>query len=240
MKNIKYKEWRLLIPDQLDDEMAKSLFDTVQSGNFTLRSILKDTYRSQVKRISVFDKDLVLKIPNEKNTRTWIRFLTWFRTGEAFKNLKGMQLLQENGILTSTPVVAAEKRSLGMVVDSWLIYEFLDGQSCVDLPSSHQAVVSALNYLHGKKLLHGDPQIRNFIQRDQGIYTIDSNPKKLGLTGFDLGYEWAYLRKSYPGIERFYGKINESKWYRFAVQFDLIDRKLARFRKKIRAFFKSF
>lgn len=239
MKKTKCKNWNLLIPTSINENDAKEVFNKIQIGDFEVVEILKDTYRSQVKRISVMGRDLVLKIPNEKNTRLWIRLLTWFRIGEAYKNLKGMQLLQEKNILTTTPVLAAEKRNSGMVVDSWLLYEFLEGKSCVEIPSSHQKVVSALGNIHKAGLLHGDPQIRNFVIYKEEIYTIDSNPKRIGFKGFDVGYEWAYLRKSYPEIERYFGGILHSNWYKFAVEFDLLDRKIAHFRKRIKGLFKS-
>ena len=231
MKKTKFKNWTLLIPASLNDHEATEIFSKIQVGDFKVVKSLKDTYRSQVQRISVMGRDLVLKIPNEKNTRTWIRLLTWFRIGEAYKNLKGMQLLQDRNIPTTTPVLAAEKRNSGMVVDSWLLYEFLEGKSCVEIPSSHQKVVSALGDIHKVGLLHGDPQIRNFVIFKEEIYTIDSNPKRIGFTGFDVGYEWAYLRKSAPGIEIFFSDILESFWYKFAYYYDLYVRKLSKWKR---------
>lgn len=234
MKKVKHKTWQLLLPPKTDEYEGKELFNKVNIGDYQVTEVLKDTFRSQVKRIVIDGKDLVLKIPNEKNTRNWIRFLTWFRVGEAFKNIKGMQLLREKDILTTEPILAAEKRNAGMVVDSWLLYEYLEGNACVDIPASHAGVVKVLAKIHRENLLHGDPQIRNFIKKGEKIYTIDSNPKTPGFTGFDKGYEWAYLRKSYPGIEKFFGQILNTFWYKFAYKFDLYDRALSKFRKRIK------
>lgn len=233
MQKNKSGTWRLLY-----NKADLDFFESIQNKEFEIVDVLKDDYRSKVYRIRLSDRDLVLKIPNEKNTQPWIRFLTWFRIGEAFKNIKGMQKLRKLGISTTTPVMAAERRSFGMVVDSWLVYEYLDGHSCLDQKALYPKVVDQLKVLHQKGVLHSDAQIRNFMHLDEKIYVIDSNPKSVSLFGFDKAYEFAYLRKSAPGIEKYYGDINESFLYRFAISYDIYDRKLARFRKKIKRFFK--
>lgn len=233
MKKISHQGWTVLLADGVNTQLAHELFESIERQTFTLTNILKDNHRSCVKRINVNSMDLVLKIPKEKNTRKWIRFLTWFRIGEAFKNLRAMALLADIGIKSTAPIIAAEKRKLGMVVDSWLIYNYLDGKSCLDQPQIYPQVIETLKSIHKKGYLHGDPQIRNFIEKENEIYVIDANPKRPGFTGFDFGYEWAYLRKSAPGIEGLFSEILESGWYKFAYYYDLYSRKFSRLKRKI-------
>ncbi|MTI38752.1 lipopolysaccharide core heptose(II) kinase RfaY [Fulvivirga lutimaris] len=233
MRTISYQGWTLLVADQIKDQTAKELFDHVQNEQYTLTKVLKDNHRSAVRRVLINSEDLVLKVPKEKNARIWIRFLTLFRLGEAFKNLKSMNLLSDIGIKTTTPIMAAEMRSLGMVVESWLLYSYLDGTSCLDQPQTYPKVIDTLKSIHKKGYTHGDPQIRNFIKKENKIYVIDTNPKKAGLTGFDFGYEWAYLRKSAPGIEGLFSEILESGWYKFAYHYDLYARKFSRLKRRV-------
>ncbi|MEP2771704.1 MAG: lipopolysaccharide core heptose(II) kinase RfaY [Fulvivirga sp.] len=242
MRILQYKDWRLLISDNLSDDEARSYFDVVKNNKFSLIESLKDHHRSVVKRIAIDDCDLVLKIPAEKNKRKWIRLLTWFRLGEAFKNMKGMVKLWSKGIKTTLPIIAAEKRSSGMVVDSWLIYKYLDGTTCLDHPEHYGAVVKKLSEMHTKNILHGDPQIRNFIHQKGEIFVIDSNPKSVGWA-FDRAYEWAYLRKSAPGIEDHFGELNDWWLYKIAFWYDIYERRFVKNRRKfkngIRSLFSS-
>lgn len=235
MQITKRGSWRLLC-----ETSTTNLFDKVQNNDFEIIDTLKDDYRSQVYRIRLSELDLVLKIPNEKNTRKWIRFLTWFRMGEAFKNVAGMNKLTQLGIDTIQPLIAAERRSFGMVVDSWLVYEYLDGNSCLNKEEHYPKVVEKLKAMHQKNILHGDAQIRNFMYANDTVYVIDSNPKSAGIFGFSKAYEFAYLRKSAPGIEAHFGNINESKMYRFAFSYDIYDRKLARWRKRVKKSIREF
>lgn len=237
MKKIRYKSWNLLIAPQIEESEAKNLFDIIQSTEFKQISVLKDNHRSTVLRIDSNGEDLVYKVPKEKNSRLWIRFLTWFRKGESFKNLHSMNILTEIGVKTTKPILAVEKRAFGMVVNSWLLYEYLDGSSCLDRPETYDRVMATLKKIHNNGLIHGDPQIRNFIEKENEIYVIDANPKKAGITWFDFGYEWAYLRKSAPGIEEKFGDILDRFWYKYAFQYDLFNQRFSRFRKKIKSAF---
>jgi len=233
MRKINYESWKLLLSDNLSDQNGKALFDAIQNNHFKIKDLLKENQRSKVQRITVFEKDLVYKIPTEKNNRKWIRFMTWFRKGEAFKNITGMDTLWSKDIKTTVPIMAAEKRLFGMVTESWLLYEYLDGQSCLDQFDYHPMVIETLKEIHKKGLLHGDSQIRNFVISHDEIYVIDSNPKPTGIFGFDRAYEWAYLRKSNPGIEKFFGDINDWWLYKLAFWYDIYERK---FTEKKRAF----
>ncbi len=236
IRHLKHKGWRISYADKLSKEAALGLYSTIYNSNYQRKVILKDNQRSLVMRIQANDFDCVLKIPKEKNARLWIRFLTWFRAGEAFKNLASMSLLWHEGIATTQPLLAAERRQFGMVVNSWLVYEYLEGDSCLDHPEWYPSVIDKLGEIHKKGLLHGDPQIRNFICKEDQIFVIDCNPKRPGFTGFDFGYEWAYLRKSAPGIEKLLDQMNLGKWYCFSIWYDLQERKLSRWRKKVKKF----
>ncbi len=231
---IKDKKRRILIASDLDRHQALKVVEKVEKGTFDIISTLKDHHRSMVHRVNLDGQDLVYKIPSEKNTRRWIRFLTLFRKGEAFKNILGMQLLLQKGFRTTIPILACEYRKWGMVVDSWLLYAFLDGEQCLEKEETYPGVVQLLYRLHNSGLLHGDPQIRNFILKNNDLYIIDANPKT-SRSSFERAYEFAYLRKSAPGIEEHFGDMRHRLWYKYAIQHDRFDRKLARFRRRLKS-----
>lgn len=237
MKKIKHLEWTLFMPPKTEENKAIFHFNNVNSKQYASQEVLKSNHRSHVERIEIEGDDMVYKVPIEKNTWLWIRFLTLFRKGEAHKNLRAMELLAESGIKTTKAIMAAEKRKFGMVVDSWLLYEYLDGKTCLDQPNTYPHVVDTLKKIHECGFSHGDPQIRNFVVKANDIYVIDTNPKKLGLTGFDKAYEWVYLRKSAPGIEKYFGQIQHTFWYKYSIWYDQFDRKLAALRRSLKRLF---
>lgn len=209
-------------------------FDIIDQKKYVVKNILKKHHRSLVYHIEINNKQYILKIPTEKNTRWWIRFTTLFRDGEAVKNIKGMIKYEELGLHSTRPVIAAEKRNWGMVTDSWLLYEYLDGEPCLDKKEYYPLVIEELKRIHRKGYLHGDSQIRNFLYKAGRIYVIDSNPKPIGLTAFSRAYEFAYLRKSAPGIENYFGEINDWWLYKLAYHYDIYERKFVNLRRKIK------
>ncbi len=175
-KILKYKGWNLLDTGYFPSEKVKDLFDAIQSGKFNQGQFLKNHHRSKVRRFHYEEKELVVKTPLEKNQRHWIRFTTLFRSGEAFKNIQGMELLADKNIPSTVPVMAAECRRSGVVTDSWLVYEFLEGTSCFGHARDLPDVVKRLQSMHEKGLLHGDSQLQNFLNVEGTIHVIDANP----------------------------------------------------------------
>ena len=232
MNSFFHKGWRLY--SAVPDAEAKQLFDLIQKGDIQVTEWLKRHSRSDVVAFNFNGKKLVLKIPKEKNRRRWIRLTTLYRKSEAVRNINSMEILRREEIPTSTPVMAAEKKTFGMVTDSWLVYEYLEGESCLDKPSIYPQVVKLLHQIHDSGLIHSDPQIRNFIIHDGGLFVIDSMPSKPFFGPFAKAYEFAYLKKSAPGIESCFGEMNHSLWFKAAVKYDRYARKLATFKKKVK------
>jgi heptose II phosphotransferase len=233
-KGFTYKGWNVLAATGKSSDEVKNIFDFIRDGEYSAGQVLKDHHRSSVHRFSYKGKELVVKIPLEKNRRPWIRFTTLFRQGEAFRNLKGMELLASQNIPSTIPVMAAECRRFGMVTDSFIIYHFLEGSPCTGRKEYYPKVVDVLKTMHQKNILHGDSQIQNFLCSNQQIFVIDSNPSSAGLTHFDKAYEFAYLLKSAPGIDQYFGDILQSSWYKFASGYLRFDRRLAKFRRRLK------
>ncbi|TRX53717.1 hypothetical protein FNH22_20395 [Fulvivirga sp. M361] len=225
---------KILAGPAVTEQVARDLVKRIEGKDFTVTEILKDTSRSTVYRIAVGKMDLIYKIPHEKNSRHWIRFLTLFRSGEAFKNIQGMVLLEKEGFQSIKPILACEYRKKGMVMDSWLLYEYLPGSSCLGHEETYPDVVKLLSDLHQSNLLHGDPQIRNFLVKGDQLYIIDASPKRSG-SKFKKRYEFAYLRKSAPDIEKYFGDYINSFYYRIAIKYDLYNQRITSIKKTLKA-----
>jgi tRNA A-37 threonylcarbamoyl transferase component Bud32 len=235
MNSFFYKDWRIL--SAIPDEEAKQLFNIIQKGDIVVFEWLKQHSRSDVMAFNFKEKKLVLKIPKEKNRRKWIRFTTLYRSGEAFKNLQSMDLLEKLNIPTTTPVMAAEEKVNGMVKDSWLVYEYLEGESCQD-QSKFPDVVKLLEKIHRQGYLHGDAQIRNFINAKDRIAVIDANPSKPLFRAYAFADEFAYLARSAPEIEGYF-KNRNSFLYRMAKKIELQSRIIAGKKRRIKNLFRT-
>lgn len=148
-----------------------------------------------------------------------------------------MNKLNELNIPTTTPVMAAEKRIKGMVKDSWLMYEYLEGENCQD-QSRLSDVVKLLGKIHRQGYLHGDAQIRNFLYAKGGIAVIDANPSKPLFPAYEFADEFAYLARSAPEIEVYF-KNRNSFLYKMAKKIELQSRIIAGYKRKIKDLFRT-
>ena len=214
-----HKGWRLLV---FGDKTLYPLVDDIIENKLQgyLIKELKNNSRSRVLLIDLQGQKAVLKSPREKNTNKWIRFTTLYRRGEAFKVVRYLDKLIRRGFHTNKPLLAMEKRRFGMVVDSWILYKFKPGKTCDD--SHYPSIVKTLNSFHEKNLLHGDPHVDNFMTTDQGIFTLDAKPKKPILGAISKYYEFLYLKKSAPDIEKHFNLPQNRLAYKIAHTYSSI------------------
>lgn len=151
-------------------------FVSLVQKDFKPIKILKDNKRSLVFTAKHNGITYVVKNPRDKNRRLWIRFLTLFRKSEALMALESMKKLLELGFVTTKPIAAIEKCAFGMVVECWMIYEYLEAKpiSTNDIDKSFEL----LNSIHEAGFLHGNPQEQNFLRVDNNIGTIDAKLTK--------------------------------------------------------------
>jgi thiamine kinase-like enzyme len=230
LKIEKYKEWNVLYTGE------KYVFDYIDNiinlENLNILKEIKNNKRSLVLIVSLMGKKFILKSPLEKNRRKWIRFTTLFRNGEAFKTILNMERLNNMGIKTNNPTMAIEKRVFGMVCDSWMLFEYEEGEPCAE---EHYALaVQKLKEIHAKDILHGDPQIRNFLYNGKEIITIDCNPKRIWLGNISKAYEYIYLEKSAEGIDKHFTFSRDTLSYRIAKKYSILYWSWRRIKKKIR------
>ncbi|MBZ4683373.1 MAG: hypothetical protein PWP46_1692 [Fusobacteriaceae bacterium] len=196
--------------------------------------ILKDSTRSVVKLINYDNKKIVIKIPVEKNKRKWIRFLTLFRKSEILKNLKSMEILLKNGIKTNKPIAGIEYRKYGMVFDSFMIYEYIEGT--VVTKEDAKEVIDLLKKIHKLGYLHNDPQKRNFLKNEAELITIDTSLKKKNIFISKILENMEYIKFAVDISEAYkYIELNKIsfKLAKFLYNFFRIKRKLSKKLKKI-------
>ena len=226
----KYEEWNVLYTGE------KYLYDFIDniiySKNLIILKELKNDQRSLVLLVTLMGKKLILKSPLEKNRRKWIRFTTLFRNGEAFKTILNMEKLNNVGIRTNNPVMAIEKRVFGMVSDSWILFEYEEGERCTK--KNYALVVNKLKEIHAKNMLHGDAQIRNFLYNGKEVVTIDCNPKRIWLGNISKAYEHIYLEKSAEGIDKHFDFSKCPFSYKIAQKYSDLYWSWRRLKRKIR------
>jgi len=213
LQQTKYNGWQILYNG---DKALFDLVDDIVSTRYEkhIKREIKNNSRSLLVLIDYKGQPILLKNPREKNTRKWIRFTTLYRKGEAFKSLLNLAHLANLQIESNQPLLAMQKRRWGMVVDSWLVYEFKTGLPCCE--AQYPAVVRKLKHFHDHNLLHGDAQIENFLLDKNAIITLDTRLKKALLGPISKFVEYFYLQKSAPGIERYYDLDTSSLAYRIA------------------------
>ena len=142
-----------------------------------LETILKDNHRSLVVLGEVFGRRLVAKQPRDKNKRLWARILSYIEPAEAAQTLSTLERFHELGIPSVEPLFVLEKRVFGAVVDSWICYEFRDGEPCDE--SCVPSVLEMLNQIHLAGFRHNDPNLGNFLTDKNGtMFVLDSRGRK--------------------------------------------------------------
>lgn len=150
---------------------AASLLRAVLRQRYRVMTPLKDSRPCWAARVDVEGRDLVLKVPKARNRRSWERFLTLFRPGESIRQHRSIETLRRLGQRGPDPILGAERRQAGRVVDGFFLYGFVEGRQATSRDT--QAVAEALLELHGQGYLRGDPQAQNFIMEGDQARFID-------------------------------------------------------------------
>ncbi|MDY3237429.1 lipopolysaccharide core heptose(II) kinase RfaY [Fusobacterium perfoetens] len=180
-------------------------FDVIKEDRYKLLKTLKSDNRSIVKLIQFRGKPYIYKIPLEKNTRKWQRILSFFRGSEAQREFKNLEKILENGFNTSKPYFACEIKKFGMVIDSYIIMEYINGNAG-DI-NSLPFITDTLSKIHKKGYIHGDSQLSNFILTNDKCYIIDAKFNKSIFGKIAQTYEFIYLETSCgQDIGQFYSK----------------------------------
>ena len=164
------------IVSSISKEKARKIVHGLLSEKLPSPTILKDHRNSHVGIVQLEDKSCIIKVPLGRNKRLWERFLTLFRASDAYRCYFSMMKLRSLGLRCPEPILAAQRRRFGFVVDSFFIYELQKGEaaSCADLKLISKEMIK----LHEAGYIRSDPKAVNFIKNNDEIYFIDFRLKK--------------------------------------------------------------
>ena len=177
-----------------DELSSVKYFEILENKTYKTIKILKEDNRSIVKLIQIGSEELVLKIPVEKNTKKWQRFISLFRSGESSREFLNLEKILKNNFLGAKPYFAIESKKMGMTINSCILMEYIKGSTgkIEDL----EIISATLNQIHEKGYLHGDSQLSNFMLAEGKAYLIDTKLIKNIYWKFGNTYEFIYLEES--------------------------------------------
>lgn len=158
------ENWRLV--SVLSPVTTNQLAGAVISDTIQRDKVFRDNRRTLSARV-VFDGNrLILKVSRARNRRRWERFLTRFRGSDAVRTFHHLRLAGQLDFHAPDPVLAGEKMCGGVVVDSFLIYQYSEGRPASEEDSL--AVLNSLRALHSKGYVRNDAQLANFLIGEDG------------------------------------------------------------------------
>lgn len=232
---LQYRGFR--IKSSLTPGDTEALVDCVLDRQFQITTELKNNKHNLIYRMKTPDcEDLVLKVPLSRNNRRWERFLTLFRSGEALRIHQSHCQLKALGFNCPIAILAAEKRTAGMVTDSFLLYEYAMGTPAT---ANKAAIVSReLQRLHATGYTRGDPKASNFLVDEDQVIFIDfrlARPRLFRKTAFRM--EYAHFLHTMPeGIDFLETEEKRSLGFRFAAWLRMTISRLKRLKRRLRGF----
>ncbi|MFA7331257.1 MAG: hypothetical protein WC326_09300 [Candidatus Delongbacteria bacterium] len=141
----------------------------------------------------------VLKRPLWRDGRAWNRLVSLFQPGEMCRAFRAGLLLLESGVATPRPLLLLERRRWGLLVESWLVYEYVEGGPVTE--RQWPRVVEILSHLHAAGLCHRDPHLANWLVATDGqVVALDPGPRRLRPLLADDAYDFVLLRNCRPEI----------------------------------------
>jgi len=231
---LEFRDYQLRVNDTSPRAYVLPLVEKIIDETLHFQDVFRSNNTTFIARFSYEGKELVLKIPRGRNSRYWERMLTIFRRGECSRVFLGMLKLQELNFAGAIPLVAGEKKKFGMVVNSFLVYEYLEGDTA-GLDDAQQIVDLLLN-LHAKNYIRRDAKLVNFVRTSNGIALIDFRLKKpVFLPSLQCQLELVAFLRRYPA--ELPVSVENSLWHVAARQLDSLFRTVKTGRKKLKFLF---
>lgn len=230
----KFKVCGFNVRSEISDDDTKQLVEQVCSKALVAYSPHRDNQRTLSARFQFKQDNLVIKIHRARNSRFWERMLTLIRGSEVARVYQGMLDLKHLGMVGAYPVLMTEKKILGITVDSFLIYKFLEGRlsSAADSPAIAMAVLS----LHEMGYSRRDIHLGNFIiTPDNRVGMIDFRlAKPRLLRQFSLDLELVQMLRAIPSTFPYIPQSRMSsytfksarKWHGFSLALRSIKKKV--------------
>ncbi|HBA83220.1 MAG TPA: hypothetical protein DCZ95_03910 [Verrucomicrobia bacterium] len=199
----------------------------------------KKSYRDQVALIEPMNERVIYKVSRRERFILQKHLMTFFKDSEAFATLKSARRLQQKGMKEIYhPFMALEKRRWNMVQETILLYDYVEGQDCIEYgEKSFPWVIEALKKCHAMGCRHSDAKPRNFIVQNDRVLMIDSRFKRNVMGRFGEYCDFITLVDNLPEVGK-YIKFNKrnlpylaAKTYRVIKQ----NNNVRRFKQALRA-----
>lgn len=176
MNRISFRHRGYRVISYLEESPARKLTDAVVENGVTRQRVFRDNWRTLSAQIEFERNSLLLKVPRARNHRRWERLLSLVRGSDALRTFRHLEVASEMGFSVPVPVLAAEQRSCGGVVDSFLCYRFVSGRPATEADAGK--ILATLRALHQRGYTRGDAQLANFLVVDDKVTLIDFRLKK--------------------------------------------------------------
>lgn len=227
------------VASTIEQKDAEALVNAFIEKQYVAKKTMKDSSHTYVALADIGEyKDIVFKEPRQRNNDAWQRFLSLFRPGSSRRAFDGHLAAQKTGTFCPTPILAAEYKKFGMVVDGFFIYYYQEGEKLNSEDATQ--LVNALLELHKHGHLHGDATNNNFLKHEGNIYFIDSLfQKPLIFAELQKNIELVHLYSCTPfykkGFPEGYLSTFSMKFAKFLYRFS---RSFKQTRRNIRSFIK--
>jgi serine/threonine protein kinase len=179
------------------------------------QTILKHDHRSVVGTFTVGSVKYVVKKFTLQGTKLWFRLTSLLFPALGDISCRKSINLISDGILTPEPVLLMQQTRNHVVVESWLVYRYLDGQSLTSLDAAE--IVSFIKQMHINGWVHRDPHPANFIRTENGVATLDPIRVKKTKSRYLRAYDVVLMEHDMPSARDLYGKSELGFWFPFAV-----------------------
>ena len=187
IKKIEYKGYKVFYLEKYKNILK--LGTNIIDNNIEIFKEFKVTKRNYVVGLEFENKKYILKSPRNEHRIPQRNFFTMFKDGESLSTLRNINtLIDEYGFDEFVrPLMAIVKRKNGMIVDSYLVMEYVKGESLEK--KDVFIAVEFLKKLHISKHYHGDANTSNFMMKNGKLKTIDTQGKKYWFGEYRKCYE---------------------------------------------------
>lgn len=232
VRELNHQGWSLI--SHLSLEESQRLLESVVTGTVERQHVFRDNWRTLSAKVGFNDHVLILKIPRARNKRRWERLLTRFRGSDSVRHFRQLNFMRELGFQAPEPVLAGELKQGRTVIDSFVLYRYVDGAP----PSREDSeiVLKNLLKLHEKGFVRNDPQLANFLLTDRGVCFIDFRLKRPRLfPSLSMNREVVQFLNSCNESESVLPEhVRASNWFRIAKRLDVYRSAVKRWKKSLR------
>lgn len=207
IKSKVYKEWNIFYIEEKEDlfNLAKNIVD---KKNVKILKEYKNTERNYVVEVFYNNEKYILKSSKNEINIPQRKYFSMLKKGEAVTTLLNVTKIRAKGFRELyAPYLAMERRNHGILQESYLITEFIEGEilspyqdrRSIEMP----IIVKLLEKIHKEGYWHGDANPSNFINSSSGVRIIDTKLKK-DFLDYGKNYDMLTLDISALNVEEYY------------------------------------